>query len=245
MPRRSASDAASGILPGVPCQHSEEDLWSARNPPEGGALVSWFLVETRKDEMPRWCQIGPGGDWIDGRGIVHPYGDRRVFLHVEAERDRDLIPDPVAAAVEMPLAARLLLRPDSDSGWVSPDGRFWGCASVAHEWLLHSLVRKSVHEASREGWVRMAGDVLFHGDATGPSGEIYGGRELTQRQRDTLFDLGFSELEPRRTRLPAHLRGPADAKRPFAVRTEDADRMALRYAAGQRAREEAAARRAP
>jgi hypothetical protein len=183
------------------------------------AVVNWFLVETKKDAMPRWCQVGPGGDWVDGRGMRHVNADQRVFLHRAAEHDRDLLADPIAAAIEMPMAADLLLKPDSESGWVSPDGRFWGCGSVEHEWLLHALVRRSVHDIGRAGWIRMAGDIVFHDGAQGPSGEIYASCPMNQKQMDTLFDLGFHILEPWPKRLPIGRREQADRLRPFAVRS--------------------------
>ena len=192
-------------------------------------MPSWYLVEIERGAMPRWCQIGPGGAWIDGVGRLRPATGQRILLHRNVELDRDLLTDPMAAYLEMPLAGEHLLLPSSESGWVSPDGSFWGCASVTHEWLLHALVRRSVHDVSRDGWIRIAGDIVFDRGAEGPSREIYPDTPMTQRQIDTMADLGFHEVFGRHRRLPEHRRGEEDRTRPFAVRKEDVKRLLERF----------------
>jgi hypothetical protein len=190
-------------------------------------MVPWSLVDLKPGEMPRWCR-GIEAGWRDGRGWLHPYAGQPVIVSVEVERDYDLIDNHVAALAEIPLAARFLLRPDSESGWVSPDGRFWGCSSIEHERLLTSLPRLCVHDAALAGWVRVNGTTLFH-RGQGPSSEVYGDMDLTSRQLDTLFDLGFVDVDKgmraRHWRLPEHKRTDANAERAFAVRPAEADRL--------------------
>jgi hypothetical protein len=64
-----------------------------------------------------------------------------------------------------------------DTGWLSPEGRFYPCSYYGHDLVAHRL-GKGRYELDRLGWVVLSGSNGIH------KGDI----EVTQAQRDRVFD---------------------------------------------------------
>lgn len=64
-----------------------------------------------------------------------------------------------------------------DTGWLSPEGRFYPCSYYEHDSIAHRL-GKSRWDLDRLGWVVLAGSEGIH----------RGNIEVTQAQRDLVFD---------------------------------------------------------
>jgi hypothetical protein len=94
---------------------------------------------------------------------------------------------PEAVEIEKMYAWRYLLDPWAYEGWLSPDGKFYGCGFYGHDDLAYALLRKSVAVLESEGWVRVHSNSFMIGRDWG--------REITRRQMSALEKLGFVELE--------------------------------------------------
>lgn len=175
-------------------------------------MQTYFLVQAG-DRMPRWCQLGHDGHgetcWIDFKGRRIPKDGVRLLAHVDGESVNATITDvPAAVAkLERDMAFRHLLDPWSDQGWISPEGRFYGCAFFAHDDLATSMLRKTVGELEWAGWVRVHADSYRRGELR---------RGMTSRQIATLEALGFTDVDGwgPRTRYEADRSAPAPS---FAV----------------------------
>ncbi|OAH23775.1 hypothetical protein AX289_25125 [Methylorubrum populi] len=154
-------------------------------------MPEYFLVDDG-NRMPRWCEFGHAEDrsfWVDFKARRIPYDEGRPLAVVEAENPAALLNrrPPEIAALEREHALRLLLDPWSNQGWLSPDGRFYGCRFFAHDELAHSLLGKHVGELEEAGWIRVHADSFR-------SSPIFR-RETTARQAATLAALGFADVD--------------------------------------------------
>lgn len=152
-------------------------------------MPEYFLIDDGV-RMPRWCELGRAGDgsfWIDFKARRTPYLEGRPLAVVEAENPSALLKrrPPEIAALEREHALRLLLDPWSDQGWLSPDGRFYGCGFFAHDDLAHALLGKHVGELEDAGWIRVHADSYR-------SSPIFR-RDPTAKQAETLAALGFPD----------------------------------------------------
>lgn len=48
-----------------------------------------------------------------------------------------------------------LIKPDSDIGWLSPDGKFYGCDYANHDIFVNQYFGKTDMEMEKEGWIRI------------------------------------------------------------------------------------------
>lgn len=149
-------------------------------------------------EMPRWCELSSLQDgtlsWIDMKGRHTSYEHAKIIGHSHGRTISEAIeglPDETVK-LEQDGAYRFLLDPWSDQGWVSPDGKFFGCKFYQHDDIAYSLIRKSPGRLEHEGWVRVHSDSFRFEDHA---------RGLTKRQERTLEKLGFTDLYHRK-RVP-------------------------------------------
>lgn len=155
---------------------------------------TFFLIDDGRS-MLRWCTAGADKEgepvWIDLKGRSIPRKSAKPLAHVTGATSHVTIVGvpPAIADLERRSAMKHLLDPWSDQGWVSPDGRFYGCKFFQHDDLAHALLRKSVRDLEVEGWVRVHSD-LFLRDA-GSRRE-----QMSRRQQDTLEALGFDLDNP-------------------------------------------------
>lgn len=155
-------------------------------------MAIYFLIDDGRN-MVRWCEIAHdasgNGFWIDFKGRKIAWDDGQPLAHVEGEDIRctlEDVPEPVAE-LEKKLAWERLVDPWSSQGWISPDGRFYGCRFYAHDDLAYSLLRRTPYALEQDGWVRV------HSDTFRAEDDI---RRVTSRQQRTLLALGFLSPEP-------------------------------------------------
>lgn len=162
---------------------------------------TYYLVDPGRG-MPRWCELAFDSDtgariWIDFKARRMPYAAARPIAHVQGESQHatiDAVPEEVAQ-MERRLAFRHLLDPWSDQGWVSPDGRFYGCAYYEHDDIAQALLRKTPGMLEHLGWIRVHADSFRAGVTP---------ERPTRRQADTLIGLGFADGEPGAERVRHH-----------------------------------------
>jgi len=76
-------------------------------------------------------------------------------------------------------------RPNSDVGWLSPDGKWIGCAPRMHDHVAYHLLQKEVSELEVQGWCRV------YGIHSNPQFIRWEGR-LTAEQRNYLLSMGYT-----------------------------------------------------
>ena len=133
----------------------------------------------------------------DGHKFYHPEGGPSYFTlekYEVHENHGDLHPGRDRKIVERLVVAncRAYHRPRRDTqpcaGWLSPDGYFYPCEPWEHDSLAETICRaelrvlKGASYLEGQSWLRIYDDGLV---ARGWGGA----RQLTQRQRDTLWDL--------------------------------------------------------
>lgn len=146
--------------------------------------------------MPRWSILKTDKDgalvWMDFKGRRTPYAEGKVIGHVSGdgfERAMRTIPEHLVK-VEQDYAYRFLLDPYSNQGWLSPDGKFYGCKYYEHDDLAYALIRVPTMGLEYNGWVRVH-DEIFRRPVIG---------EITKRQEAVLVKLGFEPWEDRKRR---------------------------------------------
>jgi hypothetical protein len=179
-------------------------------------MPTFFLIEI-EDKMPRWCELAVSETesfWVDmkGRRIARDKG--APIVHAEGDTIDAAMAclSPEFVKLEKDLAMRFLLDPWSDQGWVSPDGRFYGCAFFAHDDIAYSLIRKSPGLLEHEGWLRVHTDSFRRSDWS---------HHVTVRQERTIMALGFEDAVPGARRKPGfaidrNLPAPSYAVKPPA-----------------------------
>lgn len=48
-----------------------------------------------------------------------------------------------------------LLKPKSSAGWLSPDGKFYGCSWAQHDLLAVLVLKTPVGDLEKRGWMRI------------------------------------------------------------------------------------------
>jgi hypothetical protein len=163
--------------------------------------AQFFLIHIDDTQMPRWCELSFLEDnssvWIDMKGRRIPRKDGRALAHVEGDNITDAMTrvPPDVAKLEKELAFRFLLDPWSDQGWVTTEGRFYGCRFYAHDEIAYSLIQKSPYALEAAGWLRVHTDSFRLGELTR--------FKMTPRQQRTILELGFEEAAPGARRVPA------------------------------------------
>lgn len=151
--------------------------------------MSTYCLVDSGNGMPRWSTLEStdqrGLVWMDFKGRTVPHESGRVLAHIATDTILQIMINAPADVIKMEqeLAYRHLLDPWSDQGWISPDGRFYGCAFYSHDDIAYALLRRTPASLEFEGWVRVHSDSFSRPH-----------RDMPQRQLNTLFDLGFMDI---------------------------------------------------
>ena len=162
-------------------------------------METFCLIDAGKC-MAAWCILTTSREgalvWMDFKQRTVPFEQGKVLAHVQADNIHRIheYASPEAAEVEKTYALRYLLDPWAMEGWLSPDGKFYGCGFYGHDDLAHALLRKTVGSLESEGWIRVHSSSFA-------TGRDYG-RTITRRQMSALEKLGFVDLEAPGRRSP-------------------------------------------
>lgn len=101
---------------------------------------------------------------------------------------RHLVPDeemsfPASADSEEECDYSLLLDSESDNGWISPSGEFYGCGFFYHRTIAEKYLKSSEEELENKGWIKL----------TSVSGPIANSRNITAAQKSVLLRKDYSE----------------------------------------------------
>lgn len=129
-----------------------------RNPNKGFGSTCWWKLEN--------------GVCYNRYGGQHQYYTAEGDIIMEAEDWSDL-------------DWSYLIEPESDLGWISPDGKFYGCDYRNHALMAEMYFKKSEKQLEHEGWIKVYMDSFDH------SKEWYSEKLLvTEGQKIALEKLG-------------------------------------------------------
>lgn len=99
--------------------------------------------------------VKPNGWWeIDGNRLVNPAGGYHLY-----------VPSPDDKIVEaesfFDLDHSYLLDSDSEYGWISPEGQFYGCDYHCHEDVAQYIFGVPSNELEEMGWVKIYSDIFM------------------------------------------------------------------------------------
>lgn len=97
-----------------------------------------------------------------------------------------------------------LIKPDSEYGWVSPDGHFYGCKYADHSLMAKMYFKKSERQLENEGWVKIFRD-SYDRKPTWMSDKLM----ITEAQRVTLEGKGL-QVDPDVCELTVPIQGGAN-----------------------------------
>ena len=117
--------------------------------------------------------------------------------HYHTIRENDEI---VYARSRRDLDHSFLLDPNSDLGWLAPDGTFYGCAYFAHEDVAYYVLKSSSAELEEKGYVKIYESRLFGlgrnyylGQPSHRTTQYMTRNFLTQPQIDWLLEHGYKD----------------------------------------------------
>ena len=155
-----------------------EAVWRIRRRKETTAEKEFWLVQQRYSRS--WYLP------IDG---LEPYGQQR--LNNEAGgycymTSTDKILEKVMAEnfEDLDWTKTSLLRPDSKTGWLAPDGRWWGCYGSGHDIVADLILHSTDMTLRAQGYARVY------------SNNVVCDKELTLEQRKILEGMKHQGLKP-------------------------------------------------
>lgn len=105
---------------------------------------------------------------------------------------RHLVPDelmsfPTSADSDEEADYSLLLDKDSDNGWISPSGEFFGCEFYYHRTIAEKYLKSTEQKLENNGWIKLT-------SAAGPlcSNPL---NLITENQMNVLKEKGYTEEE--------------------------------------------------
>lgn len=132
-------------------------------------LVEDYVSEKERDNRAFWRKE-EDGKWINFvGGWCFPNSYLIVLETVYADRFEDL-----------DWSKTYLNNPNSDSGWLSPDGIFYGCPSESHDSCAYYLLKSTIGELEKKGYIRIMYKHDWHCEG-----------ELTEAQAKWLLEKGF------------------------------------------------------
>jgi len=138
----------------------------------------WYLVQISCWDDPYWVNDG-GGWWINSAGGRIPKGkDDKIFEIAYGEYE-DLDHTKTGLKVK-----------ESKSGWLDREGQYYPCRYYEHDIYACLILRKTVRELERLGWVRINGKNNWHSE-----------KRLNQTQLNWLYEHGYKvnnydDIEP-------------------------------------------------
>ena len=123
-------------------------------------------------ECNGWWEL-ENGMCYNRAGGRHEYWPTKFDKIVEAEDWKDL-------------DYSYLIKPDSEYGWVSPDGHFYGCKYADHSFVASMYFKKSERQLENEGWIKIFRD-SYDRKPTWMSDKLM----ITETQRITLESRGL------------------------------------------------------
>jgi len=114
----------------------------------GGNHIETFLkLEDKRYGFVWWAR--KEGDKIVNRHGGYQFLQSRIkVLEEVSAHDFD----------ELDWSGTELIKEDSDAGWVSPDGTFYGCSSEDHDAYAQYVLKSTVESLQVNGWVRVYGE---------------------------------------------------------------------------------------
>ncbi len=130
-------------------------------------MNKFVRVQTKYWNGPYWLMDeGDNQFWTNIMGGKCPrHTSDKILETVEAED-----------WIDLDWTFTILHRPESRAGWVSPDGRFFGCDNQEHDLFAQLALKKTIGELERTGWARIYCDGFFRC-----------ARRLTAYQRNTML----------------------------------------------------------
>lgn len=108
-------------------------------------MPKYDLTTSGGRRAPQWYE-DRGEDYYDPvNGGLYPKTGVAVQDSVIAEKYEDLD------------HSKWLIDPDSPAGWLSPRGKFYGCACQNHVLVARLVIRMRVRDMEQRGWIHVGG----------------------------------------------------------------------------------------
>lgn len=105
------------------------------------------------DNDEHWVKEGLneyGEIWINMRGGWCPKNDNDEIMAVADYPDEESFEDAYRKEIYS-----YLIESDSDLGWLSPEGDFYGCDWASHNDVANLYFNKTDYDLEKEGWVKI------------------------------------------------------------------------------------------
>jgi hypothetical protein len=137
--------------------------------------LRWGYIPEEKSDGSTFWRKEQNGMWINsagGRCNIHTTNDSDSWIVVETVYADDFD--------ELDWSKTYLNDPEKESGWLSPEGIFYGCPYESHDDCAYYILKKSVAELENEGYIR-----IYHKDQWSCS------KDITEVQAKFLLDNNY------------------------------------------------------
>jgi len=105
---------------------------------------TFYLVKTRCWDKPWWVEK-EGNYWINYMGGRTPIS-----------KDDEVMDTKVQEKIEdLDWSITGMIEDQTRCGWLDPEGRFYGCAHMAHRIVARWVFHKGEKQLEQEGWIRV------------------------------------------------------------------------------------------
>lgn len=149
-------------------------------------VETWCLVTLRGQD--KWWMEDCRARWINTAG-GHCYKSDSDVVHETVE---------VTSLYDLDWTKTTLIDPKSETGWLGPDGTFWGCKTQDHNFVAKAVVKIEPGDMDEAGWIKVVGknqkrfghyDYFCHG-------------EMTAAQKSWLIENGYEGYELEEDEVP-------------------------------------------
>jgi hypothetical protein len=140
----------------------------------------WHLLGTTYWKAAAyWVRdVGSEGYWMNTVGGMIPKTKGDTILDTKVVEDHS----------ELDWSVTGYLITDTDCGWLSPEGKWYGCSFENHDLVADLILKQSRRDLDRAGWVRVSGR-----KANSPGGYSWDcENRLTPEQRNWLSHEGHT-----------------------------------------------------
>jgi hypothetical protein len=140
----------------------------------------WHLLGTSYwKAVAYWVRdIGSSNYWMNTAGGMIPKGKSDTILDTKIVEDHG----------ELDWSVTGYLISDTTCGWLSPDGKWYGCDFENHDLIADLILKRSRRELDRAGWVK-----VYSRKSNSPGGYSWEcERRLTPEQRNWLSHEGHT-----------------------------------------------------
>jgi hypothetical protein len=133
-------------------------------------ILNFALIQLKCWNAPYWVEDN-GSYWMNHAGGRIPKSSSdKILERVAIDGDFEALD----------WTKTDLINPNSEAGWLSPEGKFYGCEWMKHDLIARYILKKKVEYLMNTNWVRIQDKNNY---------VCY--KELTQSQIDWMYQHGY------------------------------------------------------